>query len=55
MARETKEFRNVNCKVEKTIADELEALVKETGQTKTAVVEKALTLYITRYKEIGKI
>lgn len=55
MTKSSKDFRNVHCKVEKSIADMLDELVKETGQTKTAVVEKALFLYISRYRETGKI
>lgn len=55
MARPNKEYKNVNCKVDKEIAESLEVFVKETGLTKTATVEKALKFYIEQYKKTGKI
>lgn len=53
--REQKIYKNVNCKIEKSVAEMLEKFVKKTGLTKTATVEKALKEYIEKYDKTGKI
>ena len=53
--REQKIYKNVNCKIEKSVAEMLEKFVKKTGLTKTTTVEKALKEYIEKYDKTGKI
>lgn len=55
MARQAKDFKNLNCKVEKSVSDLLEKFIEDTGLSKTVTVEKAFTMYIEYYKETGKI
>lgn len=55
MCRERKEFKNLNCKVDKQISNALEKFIEETKLSKTATVEKALVMYIEHYKKTGKI
>ncbi len=55
MARANKEYKNLNCKVDKTVSDKLEKFIEETKLSKTATVEKALTEFIDRYNKTGKI
>lgn len=55
MARQAKDFKNLNCKVEKSVSDLLEKFITDTGLSKTATVEKALRMYIEHYKKTGKI
>ena len=54
MARTNKEFKNLNCKVDIKVSDELEKFIEETKLSKTATVEKALMMYIEHYKKTGK-
>ena len=54
MAQKTKEFKNLNCKVDIKVSDELEKFIEETKLSKTAIVEKALMMYIEHYKKTGK-
>lgn len=54
MAQKTKDFKNLNCKVDIKISDELEKFIEETKLSKTATVEKALMMYIEHYKKTGK-
>lgn len=54
MAQKTKDFKNLNCKVDIKVSDELEKFIKETKLSKTATVEKALMMYIEHYKKTGK-
>lgn len=53
--REQKAYKNINCKIEKSVSDMLEKFVKKTGLSKTTTVEKALTEYIEKYNKTGKI
>ena len=50
-----KDFKNLNCKIDKSISDLLEQFVERTRMTKTAAVENALQMYIERYNQTGKI
>lgn len=55
MPRPAKEYRVINCKIDKDIADMLDKFSSDTGISKTATVEKALKMYIAHYKKTGKI
>lgn len=55
MPQPKKEYKILNCKLDKSVADVLEQFVAETGLSKTATVEKALGAFISRYKKTGKI
>ena len=55
MARQAKDFKNLNCKVDKKVSDSLEKFIADTGLSKTATVQKALKMYIENYKKTGKI
>lgn len=55
MGRQNKEYKNLNCKMDKQIIESLEKFVEETGLSKTATVEKALKMYIEYYYKTGKI
>ena len=55
MARQGKDSKNLNCKVDKKVSDLLEKFIEDTGLSKTATVEKALRMYIEHYKKTGKI
>lgn len=50
-----KEYKNLNCKIDKDISDKLEQFIADTKLSKTATVEKALEEYINRYNETGRI
>lgn len=55
MARASKEYKNLNCKIDKSISDKLEKFIADTKLSKTATVEKALEEYINKYNKTGKI
>ena len=55
MAQKSKEFKNLNCKIDKEVSDLLEKFIEETKLSKTATVEKALMMYIEHYNKTGKI
>ena len=55
MARQAKDFKNLNCKVDIKVSNELEKFIEETNLSKTAIVEKALMMYIEHYNKTGKI
>ena len=50
-----KDFKNLNCKIDKSISNLLAQFVEQTRMTKTAAVENALQMYIEHYNETGKI
>lgn len=50
-----KAYKNLNCKINKTISDKLEKFIAETKLSKTATVERALEEYINKYNKTGKI
>lgn len=55
MGRQSKEYKNFNCKMDKGIVESLEKFVEETGMTKTATAENAIKMYIEYYHKTGKI
>ena len=55
MARQAKDFKNLNCKVDIKVSNELEKFIEETNLSKTATVEKSLMMYIEHYNKTGKI
>lgn len=55
MARASKEYKNLNCKIDKTVSDKFEKFTKDTGLSKTATVERALAEFIEKYNKTGKI
>jgi len=50
----TKENKNFGIKMTEETFEKLNALCKETGQTKTAVIEIAIQNYIDDYEELFK-
>lgn len=50
-----KEYKNLNCKIDKSVSDKLEKFITDTKLSKTATVEKALEKYINKYNKTGKI
>lgn len=50
-----KAYKNLNCKIDKTLSDKLEKFIQDTRLSKTVTVEKALEMYIERYNKTGKI
>lgn len=50
-----KEYKNLNCKIDKSLSDKLEKFIADTKLSKTATVEKALEEYINKYNNTGKI
>lgn len=55
MARKNKQFKNLNCKIDKEISNLLEKFITDTGLSKTVTVEKSLKMYIEHYNKTGKI
>ena len=54
MARTKKETRNFACKFDKEIFDKLEEFCDLSGQSKTAVVERAVEKYVQENMELIK-
>lgn len=52
MARASKEYKNLNCKIDKEVSDKLEKFIEDTKMSKTATVERALTEFIEKYNHI---
>ena len=50
-----KAYKNLNCKIDKSVPDKLEKSIADTTLSKTATVEKALEEYINKYNKTGKI
>ena len=50
-----KEYKNLNCKIDKSVSDKLEKFIADTKLSKTATVERALEEYINKYNKTGKI
>lgn len=50
-----KDYKNLNCKIDRSVSDRLEKFISETRLSKTATVEKALAEYIDKYEKTGKI
>ena len=55
MPRPAKEYKVINCKIDKDIAEQLDKFSDDTGLSKTATVEKALKMYIAHFNKTGKI
>ena len=55
MPQKRKDYRLLNCKIEKEVADKLDKFIYDTGMSKTATVEKALSKFIDQYNKTGKI
>lgn len=55
MARTNKEYKSLNCKIDKEVSDKLEKFITDTKMSKTATVERALTEFIEKYNQTGKI
>ena len=55
MAQKTKDFKSLNCKIDKEVSDKLEKFIEDTKMSKTATVERALTEFIEKYNQTGKI
>ena len=55
MARANKEYKSLNCKIDKGVSDKLEKFITDTKMSKTATVERALTEFIEKYNQTGKI
>lgn len=55
MSRPKKESVNLSINLDKTVAEALDAMSKETGLPKTAIVENGTMEYIRRYNETGRI
>ena len=55
MAQKSKEFKNLNCKIDKEVSDKLEKFIEDTKMSKTATDERALTEFIEKYNKTGKI
>lgn len=50
-----KEYKKLDCKIDKSESDKLEKFIADTKLSKTAMVEKALDEYINKYNKTGKI
>ncbi len=50
-----KKYKNLNCKIDIAVSDELEKFIADTKLSKTATVEKALEEYIHKYNRTGRI
>lgn len=55
MGRPSKDFKFLNCKIERSIAEELDKFIEETGLSKTVTVERALKMYFEQFGKTGKI
>jgi len=50
-----KQYKNLNCKIDRETYERLDKFVKDTSLSKTATVERALKMYIENYNQTGKI
>ena len=55
MARASKDYKNLNCKIDKEVSNKLEKFIADTKMSKTATVERALAEFIDKYNKTGKI
>lgn len=51
MPRQKKDNEPLNIRLDKALAEQLAAYCRDTGATKTAVVEKALTIFFEDYQK----
>lgn len=54
MAKPTKDAKNLNCRIDRSVAELLEKYIADTGMSKTATVERALKEYIEQRMEKEK-
>lgn len=52
MSREKKDAKNFTCKFDRTIFERLEEFCQLSGQSKTAVVERAVDKYLTENMDL---
>lgn len=52
MSREKKDAKNFTCKFDRTIFERLEEFCRLSGQSKTAVVERAVDKYLTENMDL---
>ena len=55
MRRKRKIWVNLSMKINKDVAEKLEMMNADTGIPKTIIVEKAVSEYVDRYLETGKL
>ena len=55
MEKKPKREENLHVKIKAEVNEKLIDFCNDTGISKTAAVEKALTLYIEQYRETGRI
>lgn len=55
MPQHKKDYKVLNCKLDKSVADILDKFIEDTGLSKTVTVEKALKAFIEQYNKTGKI
>ena len=55
MARPRKDYHSITIKMATSLYDELDQFCKESGQSKTFVIEHSVTEYIKNYKKRQKI
>lgn len=49
-----KDYKIINCKIDKKIYDEMMKLCEKTGLSKTKAIERALILYYENYLKTGR-
>lgn len=54
MPQVKKNYKMLNCKLDKEVAEDLERFSSESGLSKTATVENALRAYLTQNKQHNK-
>lgn len=50
-----KKYKNLNCKIDKSVSDKQEKFIADTKLSKTATVKKTLDECINKYNKTGKI
>jgi len=54
MARQSKDYRYLNCKLDRILFEQLEEQSVKSRMTKTAIIETALEKYFKEEMKIGK-
>lgn len=55
MPRAVKDYKVLNCKIDREVAELLDTFSERTGVSKTAAVERALKKYIDDFNKTGKL
>lgn len=55
MPRAVKDYKVLNCKIDREVAELLDKFSERTGVSKTAAVERALKKYIDDFNKTGKL